>query len=164
MTQAALKAMSNAQENRGVEVAVGLDEEQLHGVLDLWKAWMEERGVEWAPERVARYLYMAISAGNWLPVIAWDGDTPVGMTETRFEIDPFTGHLTGWGDRAYVLPEYRTEGVFRGLVEGCFFMGVIMGTEVDGLTVSSESMFLKRFYEKHGFREFGIMMRRGAVG
>jgi GNAT superfamily N-acetyltransferase len=143
------------------EAVLGIDAPQLLAVMALWASWTNERGLDYDEGRVAQYLYNAISGGGWLPIVAYVGDTPVGMVETRVEMDPFTGELTGWGDRAYVLPEYRSAGVFRCLYEGCDFVGKMMGTEAQGLTVSAESGFLLDFYKDRGFREVGWIMRRG---
>jgi GNAT superfamily N-acetyltransferase len=144
-----------------VEVSIALDEAHLRAVLALWAAWADEEGVETYDElRMARSLANRIQTGVWLPVVAWDLNTPVGMVETAIFEDPFTGEVTGYGDHAYVLQEYRKARVFEQLVDGAILVGQVFGATVQILPMGTKTWFLKSLYERHGFEVSGYVMKR----
>ena len=157
MSEAALKV-----EPREVEVTVGLDEPQLRGMLELWQAWTKEEGRVLNTDTWARYVHGRIGSGSFLPIVAWDGNIPVGMAEFGVQVDPFTDQVTGFGDHLYVLPEYRREGVFAAIYRAAEALAWIFDTEAHVLPVSVRAGFLRPYYEREGFKVVGHVMRREA--
>lgn len=146
-----------------IEVAVGIDEVQLLETLRLWEAWTEERGLKLDRQLWCRYVHARISAGNYLPIVAWDGDIGVGMAEMGLLIDPFTGRLSAHGDHLYVLPEYRQEGVMKKIYDTGEALVKIFGAEDHYIPVDLEHAdFLIPFYRSHGFRPYAMTFHREA--
>ena len=148
------------QTTDGLEIRGVIDERQIMALRDLWTAWTEEKGDGFHPEAWVPYMKTMISSGHYLPLVAYEGDTPVGMVECLWNTDPFTGLKTGFGDHAYVLPEYRSGGLFTELVAAMAAVAERWGTEAEGLPIAKDAQFLIPLYETYGFEVSGTIMRR----
>ena len=141
-------------------VSIGLDECHLRAILALWRAWAEEDGVEsYSEQRMAQSLANRIRQGCWLPVVAFDGEHPVGMVEVMVLKDPFTGEITAYGDHAFLRPEYRGIKVFEQLALGAILIADVFGATSRILPMGTKTWFLKSLYERLGFEVSGYVMR-----
>lgn len=147
---------------QAVEVVVGIDAAQLEAAYALHRRYAAEMGVAFDGDGWATEVRDAIAAGAYNVGVAWDGGEPVGVVEMWLEYDPMTSRRYAWGRRAYVIPDYRSEGVFRAIFDfgehGARFLGL------DGCRAHAESdwygQVMKRFYESEGFRPIATVMEK----
>jgi GNAT superfamily N-acetyltransferase len=144
----------------GYEIRGEITERQMLALHALWAAWIEAEGAEFHPDVWVAYMQHMVQSGRWFPLVAYDGDEPVGMVECLWQMDPFDGKKTGQGDHAYVLPEHRTAGLFTEMVAAMSDVADMWGTETEVLAVAMDAQFLVPLYEKYGFKVSGTLMRR----
>jgi len=142
-----------------VDVVVGLDERAIRAAFWMWEMVSAEKGKPFDQDRVARYFAGRIEKGSLLPIIAWDGENPIGMVFLSVDEDPFTGEMTAFGDHAFVRPEYRRDGIYRMLVDAGMQAARLCGCEAILAPVGHDAGFLRAFYSERGFQEAGVFMR-----
>jgi GNAT superfamily N-acetyltransferase len=149
-----------ALKERRVEVVAGLDEAQVCAAFQLHTEQARERGFTLDGRGWADEIRGKVAAGTWNVGIAWDGDRPVGVTEMHVEYDPMLQKHIAWGQRAYVLPEYRTADVFKAIFD--FGMNASAALGITTRRCIAETDFygqaMKRFYESRGFKVVGYVM------
>lgn len=147
---------------RRVEVCAGIDEAQLRAAWTLHTAQAAEKGLVFDGEAWAVEVAGKIRAGTWNVGIAWDGERAVGVTEMHLEYDSMRRETIAWGQRAYVLPEYRNADVFTALFECGSAISVALGVKAHRCYAETDwyGQAMKKFYESRGFRVQGYLMER----
>lgn len=144
----------------GIVIVGEISERQVLALRDLWGSWTAEKGVEFQVDVWCRYMAHMIRGGRFMPLVAFDGEKPVGMVECQWAIDPFDGKKTGYGDHAYVLPKYRKGALFTEMVAVMAEVADAWKTEAESLPVAMDAQFLIPLYESYGFKVSGTLMRR----
>ena len=144
----------------GYDIWGRIDEQQVLALELLWKSWIAEKGCEYHPEIWVNYMRNMLQSGHYMPLVAYDGDTPVGMVEAMWTWDPFHGMKHGMGDHAYILPEHRKAGLYTEMVMALSDMADRWQTETESLPVAEDAKFLMPLYETYGFTLSGYLMRR----
>jgi GNAT superfamily N-acetyltransferase len=145
-----------------ITVCCELTDRQLRDLYSLWSTWAEETGYPPPPPKTwCQHVVNRIHSGSICPIIARDGDYPVGCVDVTQFLDPFTGLKTAMGDHAYVRPEYRGRGVFKQMMDAALFAGALYEAERLTMPVSTiDAPFLQRLYEKQGFRHTCNVLER----
>ena len=144
----------------GLVIRGAVDDRQMIALFTLWQQWTEEEGQEFKVQAWAEYMFGMIKTGHYTPLVVYDGDTPVGMVECSWTIDPFDGTKHGFGDHAYVIKAYRRTTLFAQLVDACMEVSDTWETAHQTLPVDMDVEFLMKVYERKGFRLSGFLMTR----
>jgi len=147
---------------RSVEVVAGLDARQVEAAFALHSAWAAERGCEMDAPGWAAIMQGFCGSGRYAIWTAWDGETPVGVAEIHLVYDPMTHDNAIFAERAYVLPEYRNDGVFRAITESliAFADGLGIKTQRMSAEVDLRGRAMQRFYGSYGFKPVSVLMGR----
>ena len=153
---------------RSVEFAVGNDVAQTLGAWMCWQRWCWEthgRDLDhqaWLTGQQAKF-----GGNNFMQVVGWDGGEPVAMVEVRVGYDPCTREMMGFGDHAWVHPDYREVGVMTSMLEFLINLGEVCGVYhfVAPVTAGegASAPWLKSMYEKYDFALTGLFMSRNPV-
>lgn len=143
-----------------VEVVAGLDEAQVCAAFELHREWAREEGCDLDEEAWAGEMRGLCSSGRYNLWVAWDGDSPVGVTEAHLVYDSMKGEWVCYGERAYVLPKYRSSRVFdkivRAGIDAMKFLDVHKFRAPAGVDLAGES--LQSYYAAVGFKPAGVTM------
>lgn len=147
---------------RTVEVTAGIDEAQVKAAAALHAAQAAEKGCVFDVQAWAEEIAAKIKAGLWNVGIAWDGDVAVGVTEMHLEYDAMRRETVAWGQRAYVLAEYRNADVFTALFEFGSAASAALGVKAHRCYAETDwyGAAMKAFYLSRGFRVKGYLMER----
>jgi GNAT superfamily N-acetyltransferase len=135
-----------------VEMSVNITDQcgKLPEVIELWELWCLEEGQNPDPDYHARELVNLYTGMLYINITAHDGDRMVGYMGGSLEYDSRTSETICYAQQAYVLPEYRSQGVFSKLVQGAEYFAHI--NEADACkTMSNNDEFLLDLYNKHGY-------------
>ena len=129
-------------------------------MVALWKQWADEEGREkadadaWACDVVNRLL-----TGTYRIITAWDDARLIGFVHAIVQYWPALGVKAGFGEKAYVHPDYRGRGVFAMMIDEAERIGDEEGVEerflsgrIDGFTVEA--------YKRRGYEPVDILMRK----
>lgn len=155
-----MRAAALKQSLPEIEIRVGLDEPAVRAIFFLWELVSLEKGKPYDENRLAAYLMARVERGTLLPVVAWDGDEPVGFCCMMMDTDPFTGETTAFGDHAFVRVEWRGEGVFGDIAQAAADVAGFCSCDALLAPCGNESAFLLRHYENMGFEKAGYLVRR----
>lgn len=136
--------------------------ERLYHVVRLWGQWAEELGhAEFDADGFGREVVAKLTSGRteYFLLVA-DGEV-VGFIEATVDYDPAISQNVLFGERAYLVPEYRERGAFT----QAFKVMETWALEEKGvkqavIEVAAEADWLIRFYEEHGFEVTHLKMRR----
>ena len=135
-----------------IEVVAGLDESQVLATYDLHREWAQEEGRELDEEAWAIEMRGLCAGRRYNLWVAWDGPSPVGVTECHLNFDAMRHEWVCYGERAYVLPGYRQRGVFDKIVKaGIDIMG-FLGIAKFRAPCGVDDAHLRGYYESLGFR------------
>ncbi len=144
-------------------IVAGNTAEQIGAAWQLWLQWCaEEDRAEPDYAEFLEYVLTRISTGRWFYLIAWDGDTPVGMVEACHWYDPFERRTIGLGDRAFIAKSHRGTGVFRDLVREGYDLLVGFGaTKIYApANAAGPVAFTRQAYERMGFQLTGYSLSK----
>jgi len=143
-----------------IEVAAGLDESQVCAAFELHREWAREEGHDLDEEAWAAEMQGLCSGGRYNLWVAWDGASPVGVTEAHLVYDAMKGEWVCYGERAFVLPKYRQGRVFdqivRAGIEMMKFLNVRKFRAPSGIDEHGEA--LRAYYASVGFKPVGMTM------
>lgn len=138
----------------------GLDEAQVCAAFDLHREWAREEGHELDEEAWATEMRGLCASGRYNLWIAWDGPSPVGVTEAHLVYDAMRGEWVCYGERAFVLPKYRQGRVFDKIVKAGIemmkFLDVRKFRAPSGVDRDGEA--LQAYYAAVGFKLAGVTM------
>lgn len=132
---------------------------------ELWKTWADEEGKTPDLDVYSREGVQGIYNGDTFIAYAVDPTCKppqvVGMAQVRAVYDPADSTRKAFGDRLYVRPEWRNEGVFTQMQQAItdFCTNTlqidkhIVYAQLDGVLI--------QHYESVGFKQDTVVMRRG---
>lgn len=157
------KATSRMQRPKAVEFAAGNDAAQMLGAWICWQRWCWEthgRDIDhatWLEQFVAKR-----NSGCWLQLIGWDGGEPVAMVEIGLVYDVMLREQVCHGDKAWIHPDYRSTGIFKQILDYLVDLTLVLGVTHGVVPVTAgddaSAPWLRRLYEKHGFKLTGLYM------
>ena len=145
-----------------VAIRCEMSDRQLRDLYFVWCAWAKETGLGPPPPRDwSAYVVSRVHFGSIVPIIALDGDFPIGCIDCSYFIDPFTGKRTGSADHGFVGKEYRNTGVFKQMLDACELGIKVYECERIIIPVGlDDAAFLQPLYERHGFRHSVNVLER----
>lgn len=132
---------------------------------ELWKEWAEEQGATPDLNAYAREGIQGIYNGDTFIVYAVDPTCKpqqvVGMVQVRAQYDPADSSNKAYGDRLYVRPDWRREGVFKQLLHAAMEFStntlkidkLVVYAQLDGVLIPQ--------YEQVGFKQDTVVLRKG---
>lgn len=125
----------------------------------LWAQWAEEIHTSFDERLWAKMMVARMMDGALIPIVAYDGDLPIGCVDGAVFRDPMGGALTGMGDHCYVVPSHRNASVARQLIAGCMFIRSFFKCERCIVPVTlRDAPFLERVHAESGFEPWSIIM------
>ncbi len=150
-------ATSRMQRPAGaLTVTAGLDAEQVEAAWLLHTAWAAERGSVMDNEAWADQMGRAVQSGRFNLWVARVDGKPVGVAEAHVVYDPTNGENAVFGERAYVLPEFRRRGVFEQITESIIAMADWFGIKTRRM--SAETPGMQAFYARYGYKPVSVLM------
>jgi hypothetical protein len=125
----------------------------------LYRRWAQEEGRSPDLEGYAAELMQKIVARRYCLIVAYDGEQPIGMAGSHIEYDPARAALTCFGEKLYILPEYRHAGVFQMIHAAGEVLALVSGSSEQVISCRQGST-LQRHYESWGFQATDVVMRR----
>ncbi|GAB4206759.1 MAG: hypothetical protein OHK0022_34210 [Roseiflexaceae bacterium] len=100
------------------------------------------------------HLEQTRASGNGLTLLAWEGDTPVGLLMMGSHTDSPLFHHRHWVEllALYVAPEARGDGLADRLLAEGLAWTVAQGYDRVQLFVTASNLPARRFYQRAGFR------------
>lgn len=141
-----------------MNLTVGIDAEQIRALYDLHAAWAAEQGSEIDSDAWVENVRGAAGSGRFLPWVAWDGERPVGCAELHLIYDPISRKTAACGERGFVLPEYRSRGVFESITESMLAYAETLGVHAERM--SADTDWMRDFYGRYGFAPVSTCMGR----
>ena len=130
---------------------------------DLFLAWAREEDREDTVDKegYAKYLLSNILNGSYVIIVAYVDDNPAGMLGAHVIYDPSISARIGIGERLYILPQYRAQGVLGPLLDATDTVGAEVGITEFVASFRSKDHRLKDMYERRGYTETNVVMRKG---
>lgn len=162
------KATNRMQRPKTVEFVVGNDAAQTLGAWICWQRWCwETHGRDLDHSAWMTGQQGKLTSGCFMQVVGWDKGEPVAMVEVRVGYDPCAREQMGFGDHAWVHPDYRQEGVMTALLDFLIDLGVLCNVYhfVAPVTAGegASAPWLRSLYEKRQFQLSGIFMSRNPI-
>lgn len=151
-----------------VEFVAGNDSGQALGAWMSWNRWCWEthgRDIDHAAWMTAHQ--GKVGSGCFTQIVGWDGCEPVAMLEIRVGYDPCEREQMAFGDHAWVHPDYRKEGVMRGMFDFAFALTelfevyILVAPATAGKNASAP--WLRQMYESYGFELDGVTLTRNRL-
>lgn len=132
---------------------------------ELWGAWAEEEGNTADLDAYARECIQGIFNGDTYIAYAIDPTCKpqqvVGMVQVRAVYDCADSSHKAFGDRLFVRPDWRREGVFKQLLEAAITFSqetlkidkLVALAQLDGKLIPH--------YESVGFKQDTVVLRKG---
>ena len=148
-----------------IDVWTGNTPDQIKAAHDLWQEWsQEEHGRPLDVQAWIEATASLLKAQRLMYFVAYHDRKAVGMVQALWQYDVLAQEWVGFGDHAYVSPEYRNEGTFTALYDAIYGFTKMMDFDQIALPVGTSGVgkFLQPFYEKRGFVDKAHFMRQRA--
>lgn len=136
--------------------------ERLYLVTTFWAAWAKEEGYgDYDLDSFGREIAAKMATGHTEYFLLRIGTRYVGFIEATIQYDPGCSGLVVFGERAYLVPEWRRKGVYGKAFETLETWAIEEKGCIHGvIEVAIENDWLVEFYEDHGFKATHMKMRR----
>ncbi len=132
------------------------DESHTHAVASLLSALFEEVGHTPDYDTIAAIFEDIDADDRHSTLLAADDDEIVGVVTLAETLSLYAGGRIGVLNELYVVPEYRSAGVGKILLDAAKELGEERGwTRLEVTTPGDEYERTLRFYEREGFMEIG---------
>jgi GNAT superfamily N-acetyltransferase len=125
----------------------------------LFDAWAEEEGREPEIDQYVDAMLVDVRTGATFLIVACIDNEPVGMLQIWISLNAANGCTRLQGDRLYVLPEHRRQGVFRCLYDAGEALCKLTGAE-EHVVSCGHGSWLQKVYESVGFEPTDVVLRR----
>ena len=132
------------------------DESHKHDVATMLAALFEEVGHSPDYDAIAAIFDEIDADDRHSTLVAMDDDEPVGVITLVETLSLYAGGRIGVLNELYVVPEYRSEGVGKILLDAAKELGEERGwVRLEVSTPGDEYARTLRFYEREGFMLIG---------
>ena len=136
--------------------------ERLYHVSRMWGKWAAELGYEnFDADGFGREVVNKLSSGRTEYFLLVVSEEIVGFIEATVDYDPAISQAVLFGERAYIVPEWRERGAYTKAFEAMETWALEeKGVKQAVIEVSVASDWLVTFYEERGFEVTHLKMRR----